>query len=332
MVGSTCSMLSYTGYAAYAPSKYAVKGLADGLRLELQRNNIHVGCVYPPNMDTPCLKKENETKPAEGLFVEKYLESLFSPADIASKTIRHIKRGDPHIYCDLDAWGVTLTSCNMGPHNNIFTSILFVIPAIVFTNIFRLILLGIYKMKRFTGAEREKKWTAGTASQGTEESIYTSISLVCNKETAFPLVEETNDLSTHMLALSLLMVHNSHGGGQHNMSELTARKEVTSPHLNFVHLDIEARRNATTLVQTTIQIHNHLSGTMIINHSDFTNVTYSITSHIQSLTLLLHALKELQKHLRARTNENLTFTTLLSVGNGLKSVGKDIHQHGWSII
>lgn len=51
---------------------------------------------------------------------------------------------------------------------------------------------------------------------------------------------------------------------------------------------------------------------------------------ISLLTLLLHALKELQKHLGTRTNKNLTLTTLLSVGNGLKSVGEDIHQHGCS--
>ena len=85
-------MLSYTGYTAYAPSKYAIKGLADGLRTELQRHNIHVGCIYPPNMDTPCLKKENETKPEEGLFVEKHLESLYSPELIANRVIKRIKR------------------------------------------------------------------------------------------------------------------------------------------------------------------------------------------------------------------------------------------------
>ena len=38
-------MLSYTGYSAYAPSKYAIKGLADGLRMELHRNHIHVDCI-----------------------------------------------------------------------------------------------------------------------------------------------------------------------------------------------------------------------------------------------------------------------------------------------
>ena len=92
LVGSTCSMLSYTGYTAYAPSKYAIKGLADGLRMELDRHNIQVGCIYPPNMDTPCLEKENKTKPEEGLFVEKYFESLFTPQLIAQRVIQRIKR------------------------------------------------------------------------------------------------------------------------------------------------------------------------------------------------------------------------------------------------
>ena len=151
-------MLSYTGYASYAPSKYAVKGLADGLRLELQRNHIQVGCIYPPNMDTPCLKKENETKPAEGLFVEKNLETLYSPETIAERAISHIKRGDPQIYCDFDAWGVNLTSCGIGPYNNIFISILFVIPGMIFTNLFRLLILGIYKMKRFNETNHQSLW------------------------------------------------------------------------------------------------------------------------------------------------------------------------------
>ena len=50
------------------------------------------------------------------------------------------------------------------------------------------------------------------------------------------------------------------------------------------------------------------------------------------LTLLLHALKELQEHLGARTDEDLALTTLLSVGNGLKSVGENVHQHGCSTV
>ena len=175
LVGSTCSMLSYIGYCAYSPSKYAVKGLADGLRMELQRCNIRVGCIYPPNMDTPCLKKENETKPEEGLYVEKHLESLFSSADIARKAIRHIKRGEPQIYCDLDAWAVSMINGSIGPHNNIFVSILFAAPAILFTSAFRWILLGIYRMKQFVGPEKRKKWVAGSSNSEIEDRVFASL-------------------------------------------------------------------------------------------------------------------------------------------------------------
>lgn len=193
LVGSTCSMLSYIGYAAYAPSKYAIKGLADGLRLELKRNNIHVGCIYPPNMDTPCLRKENETKPEEGLYVESKFETLYSPSVIAKRVIRHMKRvgmrmvrdyqGDPHIYGDLDAWGVGLSNFGLGPANNFFFSVLFVIPAMICTGAFRLLLSFVYTRKRFFGEDSRKKWTAGD----------------CVNEKTWPCLFQVSCYSNHLM-------------------------------------------------------------------------------------------------------------------------------------
>ena len=87
------------------------------------------------------------------------------------------------------------------------------------------------------------------------------------------LVEETNDLSTDVLATSLLVVHNTLRSGQDDVSELTAGEQVAGPHLNLVQLHIEAGRDATALVQTTSQSDHDLSGTVVINHGDFTNVT-----------------------------------------------------------
>ena len=57
------------------------------------------------------------------------------------------------------------------------------------------------------------------------------------------------------------------------MTELTAGKKVSAPHFNFVDLNIEARRDTTTLVETTNKINNNLTRTVIINNSDFTNVS-----------------------------------------------------------
>ena len=69
------------------------------------------------------------------------------------------------------------------------------------------------------------------------------------------------------------MVHNTLRSGQDDVSELTAGEQVADPHLNLVQLHIEAGRDAAALVQTTSQSDHDLSGTVVINHGDFTNVT-----------------------------------------------------------
>ena len=57
------------------------------------------------------------------------------------------------------------------------------------------------------------------------------------------------------------------------MTELTAGKKVSAPHFNFIDLNIKTGRDATTLVETTNKIDNNLTRTVIINNSDFTNVS-----------------------------------------------------------
>ena len=76
-----------------------------------------------------------------------------------------------------------------------------------------------------------------------------------------------------MLAASLLVVHDTLRGGQHDVTELTAGKEVASPHLNLIDLNIEAGRDAAALVETTNQIDNNLSRAMIVHNGNVTNVT-----------------------------------------------------------
>ena len=75
-----------------------------------------------------------------------------------------------------------------------------------------------------------------------------------------------------MLAASLLVVHDALGGGQHDVTELTAGKQVAGPHLNLIDLNIEAGRDAAALVETTNQIDDDLSGAVVIHDGDVTNV------------------------------------------------------------
>ena len=63
LVSSGAGLLGLYGYSAYAPSKFAVRGLAEALRGELKPEGIEVSIVYPPDTDTPQLREEIPLRP-----------------------------------------------------------------------------------------------------------------------------------------------------------------------------------------------------------------------------------------------------------------------------
>jgi 3-dehydrosphinganine reductase len=65
LVSSGAGLIGIYGYAAYSPTKFAIRGLAESLRGELKPLGINVSVIYPPDTDTPQLELENKTKPPE---------------------------------------------------------------------------------------------------------------------------------------------------------------------------------------------------------------------------------------------------------------------------
>mmetsp|Transcript_18168 Transcript_18168/g.42046 ORF Transcript_18168/g.42046 Transcript_18168/m.42046 type:complete len:258 (-) Transcript_18168:661-1434(-) len=62
---SMAGQVGVYGYTAYSPTKFALRGFAESLQMELRRDNISVVLAFPPDTDTPGFKAENETKPKE---------------------------------------------------------------------------------------------------------------------------------------------------------------------------------------------------------------------------------------------------------------------------
>ena len=92
LVSSGAGLTGVFGYAAYAPSKFAVRGLAEVLRNELSREGVGVSVVFPPDTDTPQLMAENRTKPAETFAIAS--QARVMTADAVAKAILHgVKRG-----------------------------------------------------------------------------------------------------------------------------------------------------------------------------------------------------------------------------------------------
>lgn len=81
---SQAAILGIYGMAVYSGAKYALRGLAESLHMELRPYNISVTVSLPPDTDTPGFETENKNKPVE---THKISESagLFKPDDVAQR-------------------------------------------------------------------------------------------------------------------------------------------------------------------------------------------------------------------------------------------------------
>ncbi len=91
LVSSTAGLIGVFGYSAYAPAKFAVRGLAETLRPELAPHGVVVACAYPPDTRTPGLDRENELKPPETVKIS----AAIKPRD-AAPVAKAIVRGIEH--------------------------------------------------------------------------------------------------------------------------------------------------------------------------------------------------------------------------------------------
>jgi 3-dehydrosphinganine reductase len=63
MISSAAAFIGIVGYSGYTPGKFAVRALAETLRVELAPVGILVSVAFPPDTDTPQLAAEQAAKP-----------------------------------------------------------------------------------------------------------------------------------------------------------------------------------------------------------------------------------------------------------------------------
>lgn len=90
-VSSMVGFLGVFGYCDYAASKFAIVGFSETLKSELQKYNISVHVLCPPDTDTPGFATENITKPAETRAISASAKVMTSEA-IAKATLAGIRK------------------------------------------------------------------------------------------------------------------------------------------------------------------------------------------------------------------------------------------------
>lgn len=129
-------------------------------------------------------------------------------------------------------------------------------------------------------------------------------------------IEIAKNFATSLLLSGLFVVHDAHGSGHDHKTKLTGGEQVGGPLLDVLVANIEPGRDDSTLVQTSVQLHNNLSGTVVIDNFKLTDVT-----------VLLHHLEKLHNHLGGRSDENLATASLLSVVDIFQGISENTHAH-----
>ncbi|KAK3375373.1 hypothetical protein B0H63DRAFT_399334 [Podospora didyma] len=92
---SMLALFAIVGYGPYTPSKWALRGLADTLAMELNLypdNPVRVHVVYPGTITSPGFARENQTKPAVTVELEKD-EPPETPDTVARRSIQGLEAG-----------------------------------------------------------------------------------------------------------------------------------------------------------------------------------------------------------------------------------------------
>lgn len=101
-VSSVAGYIGAIGYGAYTPTKFAIAGLAECLRMEAADHNIGVTIVYPPDTDTPQLHYENEHTLPEAMAL-KQNSKVISPRTVAEKFVDGICHNRFEIFCNFES-------------------------------------------------------------------------------------------------------------------------------------------------------------------------------------------------------------------------------------
>lgn len=101
-VSSVAGYIGLIGFSTYTPTKFALSGLAECLRMEAKNEGIGVTIVYPPDTKTDLLDRERKNALPETIALSKRA-SLLETGEVAAAFVRGIRKNRFEVYCNLES-------------------------------------------------------------------------------------------------------------------------------------------------------------------------------------------------------------------------------------
>lgn len=136
MTSSAAGQVGVFGFSAYSPSKFALRGLAECLHMELLNQDIHVQLVFPPDTDTPGYHEENKDKPHETHLISSAIE-LMKPEHVARHMVQEATCQNPKFAVNfaLVGWMLGTLTAGMSPE----TSLVDIVTQVAVMGLLRLV-------------------------------------------------------------------------------------------------------------------------------------------------------------------------------------------------
>lgn len=111
-VASQAALIGLYGLSSYCASKFAIRGFAESLAMEVAPFKIKVTVNCPPDTDTPGFALENETKPEETHLICGG-GGVFQPHQIARQLVEDTLEGKFFSTSGFDGWITTILSSGL---------------------------------------------------------------------------------------------------------------------------------------------------------------------------------------------------------------------------
>ncbi|PAA70388.1 hypothetical protein BOX15_Mlig008582g3, partial [Macrostomum lignano] len=113
-LSSVAGQLGVYGYTGYGAAKFALRGLAEALQMELAGSQVRLVLAFPPDTDTPGYQTENASKPAITASISANI-SLYSADQIAEQLVKDLIDGRFLSCFGSDGWLVGCLTAGFSP-------------------------------------------------------------------------------------------------------------------------------------------------------------------------------------------------------------------------
>uniref|UniRef100_T1HQ05 3-dehydrosphinganine reductase n=1 Tax=Rhodnius prolixus TaxID=13249 RepID=T1HQ05_RHOPR len=117
-VASEAAFVGIFGLSVYSASKFALRGFAEALNMEVRNHGVQVTVAYPPDTDTPGFAEEEKSKPQETRLISQ-TSGLWKPDEVAKRILNDSLAGYFTSTNGMDGFLLSTLCAGMSPSTNV---------------------------------------------------------------------------------------------------------------------------------------------------------------------------------------------------------------------